>query len=111
MVIYSHAVVTVTSECYVKRIVCNTWTGTLANSADPDQTPQNEPSDYGLYCLPKAQEVEGLIFIPVHMIVAGYYGITLAVRMSVRLSVHLKTSVLADTKYIVRLAFILALWS
>ena len=28
---------TVTSECRVKRAICKTWTGTLANSADPDQ--------------------------------------------------------------------------
>ena len=48
-VIYSRAIlVAVTSECSVKRFICKTWTGTLANSADPDQT---------LHCLPKLQEV------------------------------------------------------
>ena len=30
--------VAVTLECSVKRVVCKTWTGTLANSADPNQT-------------------------------------------------------------------------
>ena len=30
-----------TSECSVKRVICKTWTGTLANSAGPVQTPQN----------------------------------------------------------------------
>ena len=32
--------VTVTSECRAKRIICKTWTGTFANSADSDQTPR-----------------------------------------------------------------------
>ena len=51
MFIYSHAVlVTVTSECSVKRIICKTWTGTLANSADQDQMLQNAASDQGLHC-------------------------------------------------------------
>ena len=27
-----------------------------ANSADPDQMPQNKPSDQGLYCLPLSQQ-------------------------------------------------------
>ena len=40
--------VAVTSECCVKRVICKTWTGLgvgiLANSADPDQTPQNVAS-------------------------------------------------------------------
>ena len=37
-VIYSHAIlVAVTSECSVKRVIFKTWTGTLPNSADPDQ--------------------------------------------------------------------------
>ena len=55
MVIDNRAIlVVVMSECRVKRFVCKTWTrltaGTLANSADPDQTPQNAASDQGLYC-------------------------------------------------------------
>ena len=58
MVIYSCTVVTVTSEYCVKRIVCKTWTGSLAKSADPDQTPQNAASDQGLHCLLKLQEVK-----------------------------------------------------
>ena len=42
------------------RVLCTegiskTWTGlnagTLANSVDPDQTPQNAASDQGMYCL------------------------------------------------------------
>ena len=33
--------VAVTSEGRVKKVICKTWTGTLANSAAPDQTPQN----------------------------------------------------------------------
>ena len=33
---------------------------TLANSADPDQTPQNAESDQDLHCLLKLQEVKGL---------------------------------------------------
>ena len=37
----------------------NTWTGTLANSADPDQTPHNDASDQDLNCLLKFQEVKG----------------------------------------------------
>ena len=38
-VIYSRAIfVAVKTECRVKMIICKTWTGTLANSADPDQT-------------------------------------------------------------------------
>ena len=34
------------------------WTGafgTFANSADPDQTPQNAASDQGLHCLLKVR--------------------------------------------------------
>ena len=50
-----------TSECWVKRIICKTWTGfsagTCTNSADPDQTPQNAASDQGLHCSLKLQEV------------------------------------------------------
>ena len=41
VIINSRAIVaTVTSECCVKRVICKTWTGTLANSADQDQTPR-----------------------------------------------------------------------
>ena len=58
--IYSHtSLVAVISECRVKRVICKTWTGTLANSADPDQMPQNVASDQGLHCLLKLQEVKG----------------------------------------------------
>ena len=48
--------VAVTSECRVTRFICKTWTGTLANSADPDQTPQNAASDQSLHCLRKLQK-------------------------------------------------------
>ena len=41
----------------VKRVICKTWTGTLASSAGQDQTPQNTASDQGLHCLVKLQEV------------------------------------------------------
>ena len=51
----------VTSEYCVKRINCKTWIGlsaeTLANSVDPDQTPQIAASDQGLHRLLKLQEV------------------------------------------------------
>ena len=47
--------VAVTLECSVKT------TGTLASSADPDQTPQNAASDQGLHFLFKLQEVQDLI--------------------------------------------------
>ena len=54
--------VAVTSECCVKRVICKIWTrlsaGTLANSADPDQTPQDAASDQRLHCLLKLQEVK-----------------------------------------------------
>ena len=44
LVIYSCIIlVAVMSECSVKRVTCKTWTGILANSADPDQTLQNRP--------------------------------------------------------------------
>ena len=57
-VIYSRAVVvTVTSECRVMRVICKTWIGTLANSADKDQTAQNAASDQDLNCLLKLQEI------------------------------------------------------
>ena len=59
MVIYSHTIlVTVISECCVKRVNCKTWTGTSTNSADLDQTPQNKGSDQYLHCLLKLQEVK-----------------------------------------------------
>ena len=35
-----------------------TWTGTLAENADPDQTPQIAASDQGLRCLPNLQGVK-----------------------------------------------------
>ena len=47
------------SECRVKMVICKTRTVTLANSADPDQTPQNAASDQGPYCLLKLQQVKG----------------------------------------------------
>ena len=40
-------------------IICKTLTGTLANSADPDKTPQNAASDQGLHCLLKLEKVKG----------------------------------------------------
>ena len=59
MVIYSRAIlIAVASECSVKRVFCKAWTGTLANSADPDQRPQNGASDQGLCCLLKLQDVK-----------------------------------------------------
>ena len=59
-VIYSRAIlVVVTSECRVKRVICKTWTGTLANSADPDQTPQNAAYDQVLHCCLELQEIKG----------------------------------------------------
>ena len=51
------SLVGVMSESCIKRVICKTWTGlsagALANSADPDQMPQNEASDqdHGLHCL------------------------------------------------------------
>ena len=45
-------------ECSVKRIICKTLIGTLANSEETDQMPQNEASDQGLHCLLKLQEVK-----------------------------------------------------
>ena len=44
------------SEYRVKRVICKTWTGTLANSAGPDQTLQTAASDQRLHCLLKLQE-------------------------------------------------------
>ena len=59
-VIYSRAcLVAVTSECRVKRFFCKTWTGTLANNADPDQTPENAAFDQDMNCLLKLQDVKG----------------------------------------------------
>ena len=56
--IYSRAVlVAVTSECRVKRVICKTWTETLAKSADTDQTPQNVASDQGLHYLLKLRKL------------------------------------------------------
>ena len=51
--------VIVTLECRVKLVICKTWTATLANSADPDQTPQNAASDQDLHSLLKLQVVKG----------------------------------------------------
>ena len=63
-VIYNCAIlVAVNSEHCVKRVICKTWTrfsgGSLANSADADQTPQCDASDQGQHCLLKLQEVKG----------------------------------------------------
>ena len=41
-----------------------TWSpikGTLANSVDPDQTPQNAASDQGLHCLHLVQEFLSIV--------------------------------------------------
>ena len=60
MVIYSSAIlVAVTSEWSVKRVICKTCTGALANNADPDQMQQNAASDQGLHCLLKLHVVKG----------------------------------------------------
>ena len=57
--VYSRAILaTVTSEYRVKRFVCKTLTGTLANSAEPDQTPQTAVSEQGLHRLHKLQDVK-----------------------------------------------------
>ena len=50
-----------TLECRVKRVICKTWAGTLANSANYDQTPHTAASDQGLHYLLKLQKVKGLI--------------------------------------------------
>ena len=47
------------AECSVKRVICKAWTGTLANSADPDWMLQNAASDQDMHCLLKLQEVKG----------------------------------------------------
>ena len=60
MFIHSRAIlVNVTEECHIKRVIHKTWTGTLATSVDPDQTPQNAASDQDLHCLLKLQEHKG----------------------------------------------------
>ena len=63
-VIYSGDVfVAVTSECCIKSIICKPCAGlnagTFANSADPDQMPQNAASEHGLHCLLELQEFIG----------------------------------------------------
>ena len=59
-VVYNRPIlVAVTSEHDVKRVICKTWTGTLTNSADPDQTPQNAASDHDLHSLLILREVKG----------------------------------------------------
>ena len=59
-VIYSRAIpVAVMTECSMKRVICKTWTGTSANCADQDQTPQNAASDQGLHHVLKLQEING----------------------------------------------------
>ena len=44
------------------RVLCKIWTllsaGSLANRADPNQTPHKNASDQGLYSLLKLQEVK-----------------------------------------------------
>ena len=61
-IIYSLAFfVSVISDCSVKRVIFKAWTGTLENSADPIQTPQNEASDLSLHSLYKLQAVKGKI--------------------------------------------------
>ena len=37
-------------ECRFKKVACKIWTGTLANYADPNKTPQNTESGQGLHC-------------------------------------------------------------
>ena len=59
IIIYQWIQVTVTPESCVKRVICKTWTGTLANSAYQDQTPRSAASDQGMDCLLKLQEVKG----------------------------------------------------
>ena len=59
IVICSHAIfVAVTSECPITRVICKTLSGTLSNSADPDQMQQNAASDQDLHCLLKLQEAK-----------------------------------------------------
>ena len=62
MVIYSHVILgTVMSVCRLKKVIWKTWTGRLANSADPDQMLQHIASDLCLHCLLKLQEVKVLM--------------------------------------------------
>ena len=62
MVIYSHTIlVAVMSGCHIKRVICKTWTGTLANSADPDQNAASDQDLHCLYCLINLHEVKGCI--------------------------------------------------
>ena len=62
-IIYSRAIlVAVTSEWCWQRAICKTWNetfGTLANSAYPDQTPQNVASDQDVHSLLILQKVKG----------------------------------------------------
>ena len=52
--------VTVIYSCAILiAVICKTLTGTLANIANPDQTPQNAASDQGLHCLLILKEVKG----------------------------------------------------
>ena len=45
-IIYSLTILaTVMLQCCEKRVICKTWTGALANSADMDQMPQNMTYD------------------------------------------------------------------
>ena len=48
--------------CFCPGFNCATWArldaGTLTNSADPDQAPQNAAFDQGPHCLRKLQEVK-----------------------------------------------------
>ena len=58
-VIYSRAIlVTEATDRRVKRVICKTWTRTLANSAEPVQMPQDAAFDRGLHFLLKLQEVK-----------------------------------------------------
>ena len=51
-VFYSRAtLVTVTSECRVKRVICKTWSWTLANNIDLDQTAQKRVIRVCTICL------------------------------------------------------------
>ena len=65
LLLYKIQVVVNSCHCDVRvlckeRVICKTWTQrTLANSADPDQMPQNAASDQGLHCLLKLQEDKG----------------------------------------------------
>ena len=58
-VIYSRAIlVTEAADRRVKRVICKTWTRTLANSAEPVQMPQDAAFDRNLHFLLKLQEVK-----------------------------------------------------